>query len=87
MKKLITLLSLAAFTLGFSQNFSPDQYPKGVYETYEDFRAKTPTSTPNLSNAMTDDQIAYRFNNLDDKGKKLKKYLRFLMERDCISMS
>ena len=73
MKKLITLLSLAAFALGFSQNFSPDQYPKGVYETYEDFRAKTPTSTPNLSNAMTDDQIAYRFNNLDDKGKKLKK--------------
>lgn len=73
MKKIITLLSLAAFAVGFSQNFTPNQYPKGVYETYEDFRTKTPTSTPSLSAAMTEDQIAYRFNNLDDKGKKLKK--------------
>ncbi|MBU8882424.1 hypothetical protein KSK37_04920 [Kaistella sp. DKR-2] len=73
MKKIITLLSLAAFAVGFSQNFTPNQYPKGVYETYEDFRTKTPTSNPSLSAAMTEDQIAYRFNNLDDKGKKLKK--------------
>lgn len=73
MIKILTFLSLTAFALGFSQNFNPAQYPKGVYETYEDFRTKTPTSSPSLSAAMTDDQIAFRFNNLDDKGKKLKK--------------
>lgn len=73
MTKLLTFLSLTAFALGFSQNFNPAQYPKGVYETYEDFRTKTPNASPNLSAAMTDDQIAFRFNNLDDKGKKLKK--------------
>lgn len=73
MTKLLTFLSLTAFALGFSQNFNPAQYPKGVYETYEDFRTKTSSASPNLSAAITDDQIAFRFNNLDDKGKKLKK--------------
>lgn len=73
MKKILTLLSLATCALGFSQNFNPAQYPAGVYETYEDFRTKTPSANPNLSAAITDDQIAFRFNNLDDKGKKFKK--------------
>lgn len=73
MKKILTLLSLATCALGFSQNFNPAQYPAGVYETYEDFRTKTPSANPNLSAAITDDQIAFRFNNLDDKDKKFKK--------------
>lgn len=73
MKKILTLLSLAVVTTVGAQHFDATAYPKGVYETYEDFRAKTPSSTPNLSDAYTDDQLAYRFNNLDDKGKKFKK--------------
>lgn len=73
MKKFITALCLSAFGVAYAQNFNSADYPKGVYETYEDFRAKTPSSTPRLSLAMTDDNIAYRFLNLDDKEKKLKK--------------
>lgn len=73
MKKIITAVCLAMFGAAFSQNFNSADYPKGVYETYEDFRAKTPTSSPRLSLPMTDDNVAYRFLNLDDKEKKLKK--------------
>lgn len=73
MKKLFTVLSLALFSFAYSQNFDVTSYPKGVYETYEDFRAKTPSATPNLSDAYSDDQLAWRFNDLGDKGKKFKK--------------
>lgn len=73
MKKLFTAFCACVFGVAFGQHFSSAEYPKGVYETYEDFRAKKPSSNPNLSEAYSDDKIAYRFNNLDDKGKRLKK--------------
>lgn len=73
MKKLFTVLASALSMTIYSQNFDVSTYPKGVYETYEDFRSKTPSTDPNLSAPYSDDKIAYRFNNLDDKGKKLKK--------------
>lgn len=73
MKKLL-LLSLFAFSASaVAQNFNSADYPKGVYETYEDFRIKKPSSNPVLSAPYGDDNIAYRFNNMDDKGRKLKK--------------
>jgi hypothetical protein len=73
MKKVFSVLSILFAAYGFSQNFKVSNYPKGVYETYEDFRMKTPSINPNLSNPISEDQVAFRFNNLDDKGKKLKK--------------
>lgn len=73
MKKIFIVLSLTLGAFAFSQNFNVTDYPKGVYETYEDFRAKKPSATPNLSEPYTDDNTAYRFNDLDDKGKKFKK--------------
>lgn len=73
MNKIFTALALSVGALAYSQNFDATTYPKGVYETYEDFRAKTPSSNPNLSAPSSEDNLAYRFTNLDDKGKKLKK--------------
>jgi len=73
MKKIFTLIMGIASTLTFAQHFNVQDYPKGVYETFEDFRSKTPSKQINLSEAYTTDQLAYRFNNMDEKGKKFKK--------------
>lgn len=73
MKRIITILAFYAFGSLAAQHFNATDYPKGIYETYEDFRIKTPSSTPNLSEASTTDQLAYRFTNFDDKNKKVKK--------------
>lgn len=74
MKKLFLGLSLFGFSIfSNAQNFNVGDYPKGVYETFEDFRAKTPSVQKNLSEPYTDDQVAYRFNDMDSKGKRFKK--------------
>ncbi|MCL1666175.1 hypothetical protein [Elizabethkingia ursingii] len=73
MKKLLFLIASLAASFSFGQNFKASEYPKGVYETYEDFRSKTPSSDPKLSEAYSTDNTAYRFDNLDNKGKREKK--------------
>lgn len=73
MKKLFTLALASICGVLYSQNFKVEDYPIGVYETYEDFRIKKPSSTPSLSEASSKDNLAYRFDNLDDKSRKLKK--------------
>ncbi|SEG61228.1 hypothetical protein SAMN05421847_2960 [Halpernia humi] len=73
MKKFLLLSFFSISFISFAQHFNSADYPKGVYETYEDFRMKTPSQTPNLSSPYSTDSTAYRFNNMDDKGKKFKK--------------
>lgn len=73
MKKLLLLAIFCSSAFAFAQHFNSANYPKGVYETYEDFRMKTPSQNPNLSTPYNTDSTAYRFNNMDDKGKKFKK--------------
>lgn len=73
MKKILSLATILIAACSFSQNFKVTDYPKGVYETYEDFRIKTPSVNPNLSAPISTDQVAFRFDDLDNKGKKLKK--------------
>lgn len=73
MKKIFTFLAFSTIGLANSQNFKATDYPKGVYETFEDFRSKTPSLQVKLSEAYSDDGIAYRFNNFDDRGKRFKK--------------
>jgi hypothetical protein len=53
---------------------SNSDYPKGVYLTFEEFRSKN-TFYPN--NYLTEDQIAFRFNDMDNKGKNLKSFCYF----------
>lgn len=73
MKKLFALVLGISSTIVSAQHFNAADYPKGVYETFEDFRSKTPSKKMNLSQAYTTDQVAYRFNDMDDKAKKFKK--------------
>ena len=74
MKKTLITLLLISFTNFFNaQNFNVSDYPKGVYLTFEEFRSKTPSTQKNLSAPYTEDQIAFRFNDMDNKGKKFKK--------------
>lgn len=74
MKKLSLIIILLAFANSFSaQNFKSSDYPKGVYLTFEEFRSKTPSTQMNLSEPYSEDQIAFRFNDMDNKGKRFKK--------------
>ena len=73
MKKLFALVLGISSTIVSAQHFNAADYPKGVYETFEDFLSKTPSKKMNLSQAYTTDQVAYRFNDMDDKAKKFKK--------------
>lgn len=74
MKKTLLSIVLLSFTNFFNaQNFNVNDYPKGVYLTFDEFRSKTPSVQKNLSEPYTEDHVAFRFNDLDNKGKKFKK--------------
>lgn len=73
MKKSFTLFILLFAKLFFAQETPKFPLPAGIYETFQDFRTKSPTETVGIMVTEPKNNVSTGFKIQTDKGKKVKK--------------